>query len=121
MKAAKIVQWAILNGFISFALVRGTVFDEIGWRSVALFYMWSYGVLVFGLMLPTSKQIVERLREKGRSIPGWLSRLVDMGMISIMAYHGWFVTSALWVIQMSVEYKIFDSHEEGKQDLHQPK
>jgi hypothetical protein len=83
-----------------------TFFGDLRWVSnLFWFYFWLSVVLAtLGAFIPT---VSEEARERGRSLPIWLSVGIDVAVIGLMIAFGHFFAGAAGVWQISCECAIF--------------
>lgn len=103
----RIITWIVLNGIIC-GLVYAVVFTpmsaNVGLVQITKFMLWTNSIACW-LLLPliflgayfAKPDDKRKQKEKvKRSVPWWLSHLVDMAVVLSCAYAGWVWTAAFY-------------------------
>ncbi len=90
MKIFKEIVWNLLFFAI---VVLGTFCDLSGFANLAVFLAWIVFLSSLCLLLP---DFVKQMSEtKWPHTPTWFHSTIDLTIVFIMAYHGWFFTAIL--------------------------
>ena len=93
---------------ISYALVWfGVIQENAGAANLFIFMVWVSFASV--LICIWSTESIERLKQKGTPLPQPISRILNLGMLIILVWHGWWVVSFIytttWVLCEGIYYK----------------
>lgn len=110
-KTPRIIRWVILNGCLLLALWLAVHGNE-GARRVIVFASWFFAI-VSVLVVPL-KEVQERIRKQGRSVPAWLSHGVGYVMVVTMVWQGWVWAGFAMLLNELVEYAVYAAPSEEK-------
>ena len=104
----KAIMWVIVNGLLSWAAYSG-VNGSVGAGNIFVFTTWLAVVNSFVICLANTidPQTMEKELSKGPSVPLNISNVYDLGMISYLAYNGWWWTAigtTLGMVLLAVVY-----------------
>ena len=94
----KFMWYLILNGIVASLLWFGLVEGVQGAQNVGIFAIWVISVmsLFFG-----SEDVATALATKGGfSAPYWFDVLWGLSVMSLLVWHGWYITGGAYVIHM---------------------
>lgn len=95
MKAFRAIRWAAVNALFLWLLWLGVVDGLEGAHNVAFFWLWFGIVVSFGCLVA---EVREGMQKQGPSVPLGLNLLVDLAIAGFLAWHGYTITAALWVV-----------------------
>jgi len=98
--------WVLIN--ISFAIAfYGGYFKGIEWlANIFKFFFWFNVISTISCYL--SDDAKNRMREKGRAVPRFVTIFYDLSIIIVLAALGKFVLASFWMLQMGAEQSIYE-------------
>ncbi len=105
MKIARFIKWSALNSAFGIATYLALYKDNQMADNVMVFFMWFFGILQ--ILAPFMESARIDAKKRGRSVPEWLSVLMDMLIIASLAAFGRFVLATLWAAQMGAKMALF--------------
>lgn len=98
----------------------------LGWFAIIESTEWAANVLMFLLILnallwlgiATTKDVREKVRGRGRSVPTAVANLYDLAFICLLAGGGWFFFASVYVVQWIAECCVYEggTRNEGRFD-----
>jgi hypothetical protein len=101
-----LVVWLFLNGFMGFMVFNGLFLDKAWAVNILLFGVWT--LTIVHTCVSFSDEAKTKARQKGPSIPRWLSIGFDLTIIVCLASFGRFFSAAAWTWQMLCESRVYD-------------
>lgn len=110
------VKWAVINSIFLAMILMGTIGNIEGAQNVAVLWVWIIFVISFGYL---SKKVREEVIKSGTHVmPAWANYAVSIPCLALMAWFGWYWTSAAFVIHIILFSSLYINGE--KKELTEP-
>jgi hypothetical protein len=112
MKIKRIIKWILWNASFGYIAYLGVIKDIEGAGRVLSFAIWFFALTyLIGAFI---KEVQAKAREKGLSVPMWLSVWYDVALIALLIWHGWIFTAIGVLVMMFGIASIY--HEPKKEE-----
>lgn len=94
----RFMKYLVLNGIIAALLWLGLVEGIQGAQNLGIFAIWVLSILslFFG-----AEDVAKGVAAKGGfGAPYWFDVLWDLSVLSLLVWHGWYITGGAYVIHM---------------------
>lgn len=97
-------KWFLYNGLFAAALYFGFVAGVENAQRVALFIVW-----VMAIMAPVylHKDVLAKIKEKGRSVPAWIDVTFDLGVLFTLVWFGAVVSGVAYLFHFILHHAAF--------------
>ena len=93
----RVVKWVIVNTAMLLLLWAGLVQGIEGARNIALFLVW---LSFFTSLACFSDKLIAEVGTRGRSVPRIVDAIFDVTVLSMLVWHGCFVSGIAYAIHM---------------------
>ncbi|MCH7229163.1 hypothetical protein MLD59_23720 [Verrucomicrobiaceae bacterium E54] len=118
-RLVRLVKWTAWNAGIASLAWLGVVHSNAGAGRLLAFICWTFAVLI--LLAACNKEVAAKAREKGRSIPAWMSHGFGMCLIGFLIWNGWIATAIALLIWEIAEAALFHQPRPYGCDWSQPR
>jgi hypothetical protein len=101
----RLINWILVNGFFLLALVSGVFYNVEAAETLAIFMAWI--TVIFSFFLK-SEHAQEEMVKQGRSVPKYVDMVFDIIIVGILIYGGWWITSLMYLIHISLFQQAWD-------------
>jgi hypothetical protein len=109
------LMWIVVNGIFAAFLYFGYVEEVENARRVTDFMVWLLAIFSLALF---SKEIAQKFKEKGRSVPAWIGGTFDITVIIALVWYGAIFTASAYTLHTILEFAAY-SRDEEKQEARQ--
>lgn len=113
MKLKRIIKWILWNAGAGYIAYLGVIKDIEGAARVLSFAVWFFAITC--LISAFVEEVKMKAREKGLSVPMWLSVWYDVALMVLLIWHGWIFTAIGILIMMFGISVIYKQPEEKEQ------
>lgn len=94
------IRWTIANGLLCIVTYYSCI-KHINWATnIMLFMVWLQ--FIVSLFLAGRKEIRDKFRKNGRTVPEWMDSAIDFALLIIMISDGRFFTGAAWLFSNAI-------------------
>lgn len=93
----RLIRYIITNAAFAVCLWFGIIEGISGAANVALFIAW---IAIVTSLFACSKDVIEKLAQRGRTVPMWIDQSFDLMVVAFLVWHGWWATAIGYVIHM---------------------
>ena len=106
MKTKRIITWILWNAAMGYIAYLGIIKDIEGAGRVLSFAIWFFAIIY--LTGAFVEEVKTKAKEKGLSVPMWLSVWYDVALMVLLIWHGWTLTAVgvlIMIFGIAVIYK----------------